>query len=66
MEVSCIFKREGISASPSSDEFWRHSLVIGGCHLHLKEWLGIYIISPQNKEEKFRVAQKAEKANVKN
>lgn len=65
MEVSCIFKSAGISASPSSDKYWRHGLVIDSCHLHLKQWLGMYII-PQNEEEKVIVAQKAEMANVKN
>lgn len=58
MEVSHIFKSAGISASPSSHEFWRYCLVIDGCHLLFKQWLGIYIILPQNNEEKLIVAQR--------
>lgn len=66
VEVNCIFKSAGISASPSSDEIWRYGLAIDGCHLLLKQWLGIYIISAQSEEEKFVVAQRPERANVKN
>lgn len=65
MEVSCIFKSTEVYASSSSDDFWRYGLVIDGCHLFLEQWLWFYIISPQNKEEKFIVFQRAEMANVK-
>lgn len=62
--IDCIFERAGISASPSSDEFCRCSLVVGGCHLILKLWLRIYVISRQ--EGEFIVAQGTDVANLKN